>query len=221
MDGNGRWAKKYGMPRVAGHNKGVDALRTIAKKCYDIGVENLIVYAFSTENWKRPKIEVEHLMTLLSKHLSNFVEELEGRKVSIKVIGAREGLGDKLLQQIQNVEESTKGQPMTLYIAINYGGRREIVDCIKKIATSGDFVGDKIDKLTEDNIAKYLYAPQIPEVDLIIRTSGEQRVSNFLLWQGAYAEYVFTNTLWPDFDENCLMQAIEEYNNRDIRKGGV
>ncbi|MDR0930769.1 MAG: di-trans,poly-cis-decaprenylcistransferase [Clostridiales bacterium] len=222
MDGNGRWAKMRGLSRTAGHTKGVETLRTIAKKCYDIGVKNLIVYAFSTENWNRPKLEVDHLMKLLSKHIVNFAEELGDRKVRIKTIGTRDGLSPQLIAAIDKAEQATKNNPMTLYIALNYGGRREIVDAVKKMSHDGALNNlDKIDQLTEDDFAHYLYASEIPNVDLIIRTSGEERISNFLLWQSAYSEYVFTDTLWPDFDETCLINAFEEYTTRNIRKGGV
>ena len=221
MDGNGRWAKKRGLPRSAGHRAGAQNLKTITEFAGNLGINHLTAYAFSTENWKRPKEEVDALMDLLLNYLRD-KDQLAGKDVVIKIIGDRSKLSDEINKEIDVIEDYTKDNPgMVLYLAINYGGRQEIVHSVQKLATlaaNGDISGSSI---TEDTISSYIYTPDVPDVDLIIRPSGEQRLSNFLLWQSAYSEFWFSDINWPDFKTDDFARAILDYQNRNRRFGGV
>ncbi len=222
MDGNGRWAMKKGLPRSFGHKAGVDALKDIVKVCSDLGVRILTVYAFSTENWKRPKDEVGYLMKLLVEYMRKEIEGLNSNKVKIKILGDIELLPNATKEEILNAIESTKNNDgLQFNIALNYGGRLEILNACKNIIDDLKTNKIQIDLLDEDLFEKYLYTGKDLDPDLIIRTSGERRLSNFLLWQGAYSELVFTNTLWPDFKKENLIDAINEYQNRNRRFGNV
>lgn len=215
MDGNGRWAKSKGMPRTYGHKAGADTLRKILTSCGELGVKYLTVYAFSTENWKRAKEEVDTLMFLFKTYLKNEKRLLMKNNVKFIVSGRKEGVSKDLLSEIEKLEEATKGNTgITLNIAFNYGGRAELVDAIKRI------VENKEEIITEETVEKYLYN-QLPDPELLIRTSGEMRISNFLLWQIAYSEIYVTDTYWPDFDKTELIKAIKSYQKRDRRFGGV
>lgn len=215
MDGNGRWAEKRGLPRTLGHKEGADALRKIITYAGKIGVRYLTVYAFSTENWKRSKDEVEALMFLFKTYLKNEEKNIMKNNVRFLVSGRKEGVNPSLLEAIKKLEDKSKNNTgLTLNIAFNYGGRAEITDAMNFILESG------ITHIDEENFSKYLYN-DIPDPELLVRTSGEFRISNFLLWQIAYSEIYITDALWPDFDEKELDKAIESYNERDRRFGGV
>ena len=216
MDGNGRWAKQRGLLRVEGHKKGADTLEKILKHSVTREVRNLTVYAFSTENWKRPKAEVSALMRLFSKYLDSKKEELKKQGVRLVVSGSKEGISDKLLKKINETEKYLSDcHVLTFNIAFNYGGRKEIIDGINKL------LKEEKKEITEDTFKNYLYQPDIPDPELVIRTSGEFRVSNFLLWEVAYSEFYITDTFWPDFDEDEYDKALEWFNNRERRFGGV
>ncbi len=216
MDGNGRWAKQRGLLRVEGHKKGADTLEKILKHSVTREVRNLTVYAFSTENWKRPKAEVSALMRLFSKYLDSKKEELKKQGVRLVVSGSKEGISDKLLKKINETEKYLSDcNVLTFNIAFNYGGRKEIIDGINKL------LKEEKSEVTEDTFKNYLYQPDIPDPELVIRTSGEFRVSNFLLWEVAYSEFYITDTFWPDFDEDEYDKALEWFNNRERRFGGV
>ncbi|CAM3397354.1 polyprenyl diphosphate synthase [Pseudostreptobacillus hongkongensis] len=215
MDGNGRWAKNKSMIRTRGHEKGAETLENILKKARSLGIEYLSVYAFSTENWKRPKLEVDAIMKLFSKYLEKKKEEFKNNDIRLVISGNRENLSKSLLKQINEIEDYLKDcKKIVLNICFNYGARTEIVDGIKKL------IEDKIE-INEENISKYLYNSFIPEPDLLIRTGGEFRLSNFLLWQIAYSEIYVTDILWPDFNEDDFEKAILSYINRDRRFGNV
>ena len=215
MDGNGRWAKEKGMPRTYGHKAGADTLRKILTSCGELGIKYLTVYAFSTENWKRAKEEVDTLMFLFKTYLKNEKKLLMKNNVKFLVSGRKEGVSKNLLEEINKLEEATKGNTgITLNIAFNYGGRAELVDAIKEIVKNNE------KEITEETVEKYLYN-QLPDPELLIRTSGEMRISNFLLWQIAYSEIYVTDTYWPDFNKDELIKAIESYQKRDRRFGGV
>lgn len=222
MDGNGRWAKAKGLPRKEGHKAGAETLRAIAAYCTEIGIEALTVYAFSTENWSRPKEEVDALMELLQEYLDRADEFLIGKNNRIRVLGAPDGLSQKLLQSIRALEEKTKHNTgMTLSIALNYGGREELTQAARRIAA--DCVAGKLppEKINSDVMEQYLYTASLPELDLMIRPSGELRLSNFLLWQCAYSEFWFSNINWPDFTPKHLQLALHDYQKRNRRFGGV
>lgn len=222
MDGNGRWAKQRGFPRTAGHRAGVDAVRKIVQACGELGVSYLTTYSFSTENWKRPSTEVSQLMDLFVEMTRKEMENLNKNNVRIRTIGDLSRLPPKTRQELLNAIEHTGGNTgLNLILAVSYGGRSEIVNAAKEIAKNA--VGDPsiIDTLDETSFGGYLYTKDIPDPELIIRTGGDCRVSNFLLWQAAYAELHVTNVLWPDFDESCLLAAIEDFNKRDRRFGKV
>ncbi len=222
MDGNGRWAKKRGLPRSAGHSAGADALKKIVTECNKMGVKYITVYAFSTENWKRPKEEVDYLMNLLMDYLKNAETTLAGENVVIKAIGSRKELSDELCEQIKKTEEFTKNNDgIVMNIALNYGSREEIVNSVKKICKNVQNGECSIEDINSQMISDNLYTASQPDPDLIIRTSGEERISNFLLWQIAYSELWFTKKLWPDFTVNDLHDAIIDYQNRNRRYGGV
>jgi len=221
MDGNGRWAKKRNLPRSAGHRAGAQTLKTITEFAGNLGIRYLTAYAFSTENWKRPKEEVNALMDLLLKYMGD-KDQLAGKDVVIKVIGDRSKLSDEINKEIDNIEEYTKDNPgMVLFLAINYGGRQEIVHSVRKLAENVSKGEISPDSITEDSISSYIYTSEIPDVDLIIRPSGELRLSNFLLWQSAYSEFWFSDINWPDFKTDDFAHAILDYQNRNRRFGGI
>ena len=222
MDGNGRWAKKRGLPRSAGHSAGAEALKKIVTECNKMGIKYITVYAFSTENWKRPKEEVDYLMNLLMDYLKNAETTLAGENVVIKAIGSRKELSSELCEQIKKTEEFTKNNDgIVMNIALNYGSREEIVNSVKKICKNVCDGKCSIDDIDSQMISDNLYTASQPDPDLIIRTSGEERISNFLLWQLAYSELWFTKKLWPDFSVKDLHIAILDYQNRNRRYGGV
>jgi undecaprenyl diphosphate synthase len=218
MDGNGRWAKRRWLPRAAGHRAGVSMLTPLLETAGQAGVETLTLYAFSTENWARPEREVETLMKLFLETAREKVPELNERGARLRFLGRRDGLPDSVLGSLTEAEESTAGNDrLDLYIALNYGGRAEIVDATRRIVANG-LSPEEVDERT---FARYLYAPEVPEVDLVIRTSGELRVSNFLLWQIAYAEFYVTDTLWPDFSSEEFLRALKSFASRSRRRGGA
>jgi undecaprenyl diphosphate synthase len=219
MDGNGRWAQAQNLPRTEGHKAGEHSLFEVVDGCLDAGVEWLTVYAFSTENWRRPKDEVRFLINFNEEILLRRRDELNDRGVQIRFVGRRDWrVPKRLLKRMNEAAELTKGNRKLVFtIAFNYGGRAEIVDAVREIAASGMAA----DKITEKTIAKHLYDPQMPDPDLVIRTSGEYRMSNFLLWQIAYSELLFTDTPWPAFGREQLFDAIAEYQDRIRRFGGV
>ncbi len=218
MDGNGRWAKKRFMPRTVGHKAGVEAIRQIVKKCNTLGVKYLTVYAFSTENWSRPAEEVGVLMGLIVTYLQNEVKELHENNVRIKTIGDITKLPEKPYTELLNAIEKTKDNTgVTLTLALNYGFRDDLAHAIKNIIASNI----KEDDITNDTVKEYLYTSYMPDPDLIIRTSGEIRLSNFMMYEASYSEFYFCDTLWPDFDNNELCKAIYTYQQRDRRYGSV
>ena len=226
MDGNGRWAKKRMQPRVFGHKAGMDALRKVAIAASDMGVKALTVYAFSTENWTRPDQEVKFIMNLPVEFYDKFVPELHQKNMKIQMIGETDRLPKQTFDALKKAEELTKlNTGLILNFALNYGGRAEITQAVKLIAQ--DVLDAKVNPgdITEELIGEYLFTGHLPKTlrdpDLIIRTSGELRLSNFLPWQAAYSELYFTDVLWPDFDEEALKEAIAEYNRRNRRFGGV
>ena len=222
MDGNGRWAKKRGLPRSAGHSAGADALKKIVTEANKLGIKYITVYAFSTENWKRPKEEVDYLMSLLLDYLRNAEKTLAGEDVVIRAIGSRKELSQEIRDQIVKTEEFTKNNKgIVMNIALNYGGREEITNAVKKICKEGQEGKIKIEDINDKMFSQYLYTENQPDVDLLIRTSGEQRLSNFMLWQVSYAEMWFTHKLWPDFKPADLHRAIIDFQNRGRRFGGV
>ena len=221
LDGNGRWAKKRGLPRTAGHAVGAETFRKIATYCKDIGVEYLTVYAFSTENWRRPENEVSTIMKLLGKYLQEAIDTMERDHIRMKVLGELEGLSPELREMVTRTDEiSHHYEGFQANICLNYGGRDEILHAARRYAR--DYAEGKTEgELTEAGFADYLYSAGIPDPDLLIRPGGEQRISNFLLWQCAYAEFYFTDVLWPDFTPAELDKAIAVFNSRDRRYGGV
>ncbi len=221
-DGNGRWAKKRGLPRSVGHREGSMTLKRVVIYCSEIGVKHLTVYAFSTENWTRPKNEVDALMGLLLEFLRNAERELDGSNVRIKVIGDVAGLPGELQSEIARVEKLTSvNNGLQLNMALNYGSRLELTKAAKEIARMVKANKLKIDDIDERHIEGCLYTVGIPDPDLLIRTSGEQRISNYLLWQCAYTEFWFTNELWPDVREEHIAEAIAAFGNRSRRFGGI
>jgi len=218
MDGNGRWAAKRGLPRIAGHRAGTDNLRQVIRACVEFGIRFLTIYAFSTENWARPKDEVDGLMDILADVIDRELRELHQEGVKLCHLGRLEGLDAKLKEKVLKAIELTKDNDrLTLNIAFNYGGRDEIVQAVKKMIQ----VGVKAEEVSEELLSSYLYTCSIPDPDLMIRTSGEQRISNFLIWQAAYAEWVVTPVFWPDFNKEELRNALVEYSKRDRRFGGL
>lgn len=217
MDGNGRWAQERGLPREAGHQAGTENIRRVIEAFAERGVHYLTLYAFSTENWGRPQSEVQALLRLLSEVLDREVQALHEAGIRLRHIGRLDGLSERLRQQVQAAIELTKkNDRMTVCVAFNYGGRCEIVDAVRRIVTDGV----PPDQITEGLVASYLYTADLPDPDLIIRTAGELRLSNFLIWQAAYAELYFTSTYWPDFDEAEIDRALEAYARRERRFGG-
>ena len=248
MDGNGRWAKKRGKMRLEGHRAGANSLEKILRHAGNIGVNYLTVYAFSTENWKRPEKEVNGLMDLFAKYLDKEKKTLKKQGVKLLVTGAKENISQKLTKKIEETENYLADcENIVFNIAFNYGGRREIVDAVNKVLQSkilaseqfnnennglnitekivNGFVDKKENlenlKITEEDFSKFMYRPEIPDPELVIRTSGEFRISNFLLWEIAYSEFYITDVFWPDFDENELDKAILSFNKRDRRYGGL
>ena len=222
MDGNGRWAKARGLPRVAGHRRGADAVRRVVRGAGELGIPVLTLFAFSTENWTRPADEVNDLMGLLRHYLRNELEELHKNGARLRVIGNRDGLAADIVRDIADAEKMTHANGrIDVNICINYGARDEILQATRNLArrvAAGELAADGID---EARFEQELLTAGVPDPDLLIRTSGEQRISNFLLWQCAYAELVFVDTLWPDFGKDHLEQAIAEFRRRERRYGGV
>ena len=217
MDGNGRWAKKKGLPRTAGHIAGAKTFKNIARYCNKIGLKYLTVYAFSTENWKRPADEVEGIMNLLRDYLKD-AENFKDENIRVRFIGDRTPLADDIKELMaKNENDSKNATGLTLYIAINYGGRDEIVKAAQKIVDSGI----KADEINEQLISNMLYTCDCPDPDFIIRPSGEYRISNYLIWQSAYSEFWYSDILWPDFTEKHLEKAIADFNKRNRRFGGI
>lgn len=221
MDGNGRWAKKRALPRSAGHAAGSKNFKTIARYCNKIGVKYLTVYAFSTENWNRPKEEVDALMNLFRDYLKDtkkFIKE----NIALKFIGNKKGLAKDIIELMEQAEyDSRNATGLTVNLAINYGGRDEITEAVKEIAELVKNNKINIEDINEQTIENHLFTKNVPDPDLVIRPSGEYRSSNFLIWQSAYAEYWFSDILWPDFKPRHLMKAIEDFNKRNRRFGGV
>ena len=222
MDGNGRWAKSRFLPRTAGHKAGVEAIRTTLRECKKLNVKYVTLYAFSTENWKRPKLEVEALMNLLVTYLKNEVKVLHKENVKLTVIGDIQKLPSQCMKELEKAMELTKDNTgCNLNLALNYGGRVDIKNALVDIVKNVKEGKINIEEIDEETIANHLSTKCIPDPDLVIRTSGEQRLSNFLLWEVAYAEFYFTDVHWPDFDEKELQKAIFTYQNRDRRFGGI
>ena len=221
MDGNGRWAEKRKLPKIAGHRAGVAAVERVIEAARDLGVEVLTFYTFSTENWKRPKKEVSALMGLIAEYIGLKGKELIKQGARVRVIGRSEELPPEVQKKLKELEESSaKNKKILVNFAINYGGRTEITDAARKIAK--DVQSNKIspEDITEEKFSSYLYTAGTPDPELVVRTSGEMRISNFLLWQISYSELYVTDTLWPDFEKKDLEQAIATYNKRDRRYGG-
>ena len=215
MDGNGRWAKKRNLPRTAGHKVGAEVFRKIATYCKNLGVEYLTVYAFSTENWKRPAEEVSTLMGLFKNYMLEAIDTMERDHIRLQFFGDMSAISPELQELVERTNEMSRHiEGFQANICLNYGGRDEILHAAKECVSAGE-------ELTEENFAKHLYSAGVPDPELIIRPSGEVRLSNFLLWQCAYSEFYFCDTLWPDFDERALDAAIIDYQKRDRRFGGV
>jgi undecaprenyl diphosphate synthase len=222
MDGNGRWAAARGLPRGEGHRRGVEALRRTVRAAGEIGIEILTIFSFSSENWSRPPAEVRDLMALLRRFIRNDLAELHGNNVRVRVIGERNGLAPDILRLLEEAEELTRrNDGLMLIVAFNYGARQEIARAARRLAIEVREGRLAAEAVTADSFARFLDAPDVPDPDLIIRTSGEQRLSNFLLWQAAYSEFVFVASHWPDFDRAVLEQALTEYHRRERRFGGL
>jgi undecaprenyl diphosphate synthase len=220
MDGNGRWAKQQGFMRVIGHENGTKSVRQTVEASAELGIKNLTLYAFSTENWNRPKLEVQTLMKLLVKSLKKEIKTLQDNNIKLSAIGNLNDLPKKAHQELLDVIEKTKNNTnMTLTLALSYGSREEIVNVIKELSLKVKNNIISPESIDESIINKHLYTQNLPDVDLLIRTSGEQRISNFLLWQIAYAELYFTDILWPDFKKEDLYEALINYQNRERRFG--
>ncbi len=218
MDGNGRWAQQRGLPRLAGHRAGTENIRRVLTACVEYGIQVLTIYAFSTENWKRPEQEVKGLMSIFARVIDRELEELHREGVQLRHVGRLEGISDSLAAKVHHAIDLTKNNDrIILNVAFNYGGRAEIVDAVRRIIRDGI----PAEEVTEELISCYLYTTDCPDPDLIIRTSGEFRTSNFLLWQAAYAEYYVTPTYWPDFDKEELYKALLTYGQRNRRFGQV
>lgn len=222
MDGNGRWAASRGLPRAEGHRRGVEALRRTVRAAGELGIEILTIFSFSAENWTRPKPEIAELMSLLRLFVRNDLAELHRNGVRVRVIGEREDLDSEILRLLVEAEELTRNnRQLTLVVAFNYGGRQEIARATRRLARAVQRGAVQPEQITAERVAEFLDAPDLPEPDLVIRTSGEQRLSNFLLWQAAYSELVFLPVYWPDFDRGALEAAIAEYHSRERRFGGL
>lgn len=222
MDGNGRWAKKRFLPRTAGHKAGVETIRKVLKECERLDIKYLTLYAFSTENWKRPKVEVDTLMNLLSSYLRNELSSLHDNNVKLTAVGDIDKLPEACVKELKHAMEITKNNTgVNLNLALNYGGRNDIKNAVVDIIKDIQEGKINIDDINEDTISDHLSTRSVPDPDLVIRTSGEQRLSNFLLWEVAYAEFYFTDIHWPDFDEKELQKAIYAYQKRDRRFGSI
>ncbi len=222
LDGNGRWAKKRMLPRNAGHKKGAQVVEQIIEDAHDLGVKYLTVYAFSTENWKRPEDEVKALMSLLRDYLANCIKRANDNDMRVRVIGDKSGLDSDIREKIDELESKSAGNKgINFTIAINYGSRDEIIRAVKKAAADCKSGKLDIDDIDEKTLSGYMDTWDLPDPDLLIRTSGEERLSNYLLWQLAYTEFYFTDVLWPDFTRDELIKAIEKYSGRERRYGGV
>jgi undecaprenyl diphosphate synthase len=220
MDGNGRWAQKHTIGRIRGHKKGADSVRTVVRACREMGIKYLTLFAFSVENWERPENEVHALMLLLEEYLTKEIEELQKQEIRLVTIGETERLNSSVRKKLQRAKENTaKYDKMILNLALSYGGRDEIINAVKKIIDDKEKGKIAINEVTKDNFNNYLYTSGMPDPDLLIRTSGEYRISNFLLWQTAYTELYFTNVLWPDFTKDELLKAIASYQKRERRFG--
>lgn len=222
MDGNGRWARARGLPRLAGHKRGVETVRQIVRDAAELGIEYLTLFSFSSENWRRPAEEVNELMGLIKRFVRRDLANLHENGVRVRIIGSRENLDNEVIELITKAQDLTENNSgITLVVAFNYGGKQEITDAVRKVVEAvqrGELTPDQINP---DSFNAFLYTTDIPEPDLLIRTSGEQRLSNFLLWQCAYTEFVFVRQPWPDFNKDLLISAIEEFQNRNRRFGGL
>lgn len=222
MDGNGRWAKKRGLPRTLGHRKGAEVVKEICKAAEKAGIKYLTLYAFSTENWKRSAEEVNALMDLLRQYLKSDLKELQEHGVCIRFIGERQMLAPDIVENMAKLEEETaQNDKMTLCVALSYGSRQEIVHATRRLALLAKRGDINVDDIDEKLFSDMLYTKDIPDPDILIRTSGEQRISNYLLWQLAYTEFFFIDTLWPDFNEKLLLEIIDSYKSRERRYGKV
>ncbi len=222
MDGNGRWAKKRGMPRNVGHSQGSKTVRKICEEAWKFGVKYLTVYAFSTENWSRPQEEIDALMKILRSYLKDAIKQCADNNMRVRIIGDISVLPEDMITSIKRLEEvSSVNTGLQFQIALNYGGRDEVLRAVKKAASKLAAEGKSVEDMTMEDIGNSLDTAEIPDPDLIIRTSGEQRLSNFLMWQSAYSEFYFTDVLWPDFDKKALEEAIVYYGSRNRRFGGL
>lgn len=222
MDGNGRWAKKRGLSRNAGHQEGARTTKKVVESAYNIGIKYITLFAFSSENWSRPKEEVDELMKLMLDYLKNAEKETSDKDIRVRIIGDREGLSREIREHIQKIEKRTENKKkMTMVIALNYGGRQDILQAASRIADDAAKGILKPSEITVEEMSKRLYTYDIPDPDLLIRTSGELRISNFLIWQCSYSEFYFSNVLWPDFKEKHLLEAIADYQRRSRRFGGL
>ncbi|MBR1418185.1 MAG: di-trans,poly-cis-decaprenylcistransferase [Synergistaceae bacterium] len=223
LDGNGRWAKKRGLPRLMGHRAGLRKLEEMVRLVKREGIRYFSVYAFSTENWNRPWTEVQGLMSLFRFYIKHKVKEVKAEGARIRFAGRKDKLPEDLLEMMRWAEDETKDENILDFIlCINYGGRAEILDAINNLRHDDKFLNKDLNiDITEEDLRKYFYLPDVPDPDLIIRTSGELRISNFWLWEGAYSEFYFTDTYWPDFDYDALKAALEDYAGRERRYGGL
>ncbi len=222
MDGNGRWAKRKGLPRLVGHNAGTETLKKIVKESKRLGIEYITFYAFSTENWKRPSDEVNGLMNILVKFIQSEIQEIHSNHIKINILGDIEKLPLYAKEQVDFAIDLTKDNTeMHFNIALNYGGRDEIIQAVKRIVSDVENQTLRLEQIDENSFASYLYTNGMPDPDLLIRTSGEVRLSNFLLWQLAYSEMTFVDVFWPDFDEMAYQKAISDYQNRNRRFGAI
>lgn len=222
MDGNGRWAQARGRPRTDGHVAGVKSLRGLVELCIRYGVGHLTVFSFSSENWSRPKDEISFIFGLLRRFVASDLERLIQHNVRVRIIGERRGLEASLQRLIDDVEAKTEANTgLQLMVAFNYGGKAEIAEAVRRVARRVEKGEIATDEITEETITEALYTAGIPDPDLIIRTSGEQRISNFLLWQAAYAEFAFVECNWPDFDEDAFVSVLEDFSSRERRFGGI
>lgn len=222
MDGNGRWAKRRGMPRNVGHSQGSKTVRKICEEAWNLGVKYLTVYAFSTENWSRPQDEIDALMKILRNYLKDAIKQCKENNMRVRIIGDISVLPEDMITSIKRLEEvSSVNTGLQFQIALNYGGRDEVLRAVKRAAAKLLAEGKSVDEMSLEDIGASLDTTGIPDPDLIIRTSGEQRLSNFLMWQSAYSEFYFTDVLWPDFNKKALIEAIEYYGSRNRRFGGL
>jgi undecaprenyl diphosphate synthase len=222
MDGNGRWAEKRLLNRIQGHEKGAETVRTIVRTCRELGIAHLTLYAFSTENWQRPKLEIEALMTLLKRFLSGELAEMQQNNIRLNALGQIERLAPDVREALHRTMRATEtNTAMTLHLALSYGGRAEIVEMVRTLARKVKEGAFQPEQIGEELVARHLYTAGIPDPDLLIRTSGEMRISNFLLWQIAYSEFFVTSTLWPDFNRQEFLEILKAYQGRDRRYGRV